>query len=96
MHQTYQRRLWLDDLETYINPKVSVIKHIILKSIKTSALCVDIANKIATSDFDKKVVTTQAVHNELIRYDQFVLVGRGLYALKEWGYKEGNSCHICW
>jgi hypothetical protein len=44
--------------------------------------------------FDKKVVTTQAVHNELIRYDQFVLVGRGLYALKEWGYKKGTVADV--
>ena len=35
-------------------------------------------------------MTEQAVHNELIRYEQFVLVGRGLYALKEWGYREGT------
>lgn len=28
-------------------------------------------------------------HNELIKDDRFVLVGRGLYALREWGYKEG-------
>ncbi len=28
-------------------------------------------------------------HNELIRDARFVLVGRGLYALKEWGYREG-------
>jgi len=28
-------------------------------------------------------------HNELIKDDRFILVGRGLYALKEWGYKEG-------
>jgi len=31
----------------------------------------------------------QSVHNELIRDSRFVLVGRGLYALKEWGYKPG-------
>lgn len=31
----------------------------------------------------------QTVHNELIRDSRFVLVGRGLYALKEWGYVEG-------
>lgn len=38
--------------------------------------------------FDKEahVATT---HNELIKDDRFVLVGRGLYALKEWGYMEG-------
>jgi hypothetical protein len=28
-------------------------------------------------------------HNELIKDGRFVLVGRGLYALKEWGYKPG-------
>ncbi len=31
----------------------------------------------------------QTVHNELIKDGRFVLVGRGLYALKEWGYKGG-------
>lgn len=28
-------------------------------------------------------------HNELIKDERFILVGRGLYALKEWGYKPG-------
>ncbi len=28
-------------------------------------------------------------HNELIKDSRFVLVGRGLYALKEWGYQPG-------
>lgn len=32
----------------------------------------------------------QTVHNELIRDSRFVLVGRGLYALKEWGYEPGT------
>jgi hypothetical protein len=32
----------------------------------------------------------QTVHNELIRDPRFVLVGRGLYALREWGYEEGT------
>lgn len=38
--------------------------------------------------FNKKthVATT---HNELIKDDRFILVGRGIYALKEWGYKPG-------
>jgi len=31
----------------------------------------------------------QTVHNELIKDPRFILVGRGLYALREWGYKEG-------
>lgn len=32
----------------------------------------------------------QTVHNELIRDQRFVLVGRGTYALKEWGYYPGE------
>lgn len=31
----------------------------------------------------------QTVHNELIKDSRFVLVGRGTYALREWGYEEG-------
>ena len=31
----------------------------------------------------------QTVHNELIKDERFVLVGRGLYALREWGYEPG-------
>lgn len=36
-----------------------------------------------------KKVHTATVHNELIKDSRFVLVGRGLYALKEWGYEPG-------
>lgn len=32
----------------------------------------------------------QTVHNELIKDPRFVLVGRGLYALREWGYSPGT------
>jgi hypothetical protein len=32
----------------------------------------------------------QTVHNELIKDKRFVLVGRGVYALSEWGYKKGT------
>jgi len=44
--------------------------------------------KAITAVFNKKahVATT---HNELIKDPRFVLVGRGLYALKEWGYMDG-------
>ncbi len=38
--------------------------------------------------FGKKAHTATA-HNELIKDKRFVLVGRGLYALTEWGYVEG-------
>jgi hypothetical protein len=32
----------------------------------------------------------QTVHNELIRDQRFVLVGRGIYALADWGYQPGT------
>ena len=35
-------------------------------------------------------VLPESVHNELIRNDNFVLIGRGIYALKEWGYEPGT------
>jgi DNA-directed RNA polymerase delta subunit len=38
--------------------------------------------------FDKEAHEA-TTHNELIKDDRFVLVGRGLYALKEWGYMTG-------
>lgn len=38
--------------------------------------------------FDKKAHTATC-HNELIKDERFVLVGRGLYALSEWGYTAG-------
>ncbi len=47
----------------------------------------EVAKRIAEL-FGKKahIATT---HNELIKDSRFVLVGRGLYALSEWGYVEG-------
>lgn len=39
---------------------------------------------------DGKKVNIQTVHNELIKDSRFVLVGRGLYALAEWGYRAGT------
>lgn len=47
----------------------------------------DIA-KIITDLFDKKAHPA-TTHNELIKDSRFVLVGRGLYALSEWGYLSG-------
>lgn len=38
----------------------------------------------------KKPALAETVHNELIKDKRFVLVGRGIYALAEWGYKKGT------
>lgn len=79
----------------HINPKSIRDKaYLVLKKVTKPMHFVEIANQISEFGFDKKVVTTQAVHNELIRGEQFVLVGRGLYALKEWGYESGTVSDV--
>lgn len=54
----------------------------------------EIADSIKDSEFKRKDVTTQAIHNELIKDKRFVLIGRGIYALKEWGYEKGTVADI--
>jgi DNA-directed RNA polymerase delta subunit len=79
----------------HVNPRSIRDKaEIVLEKVKKPLHFVEIANRISEIGFDKKVVTVQAVHNELIRYDQFVLVGRGLYALSKWGYEPGTVSDV--
>lgn len=47
----------------------------------------DVAKAIGSLFAKEAHVAT--THNELIKDERFVLVGRGLYALKEWGYQPG-------
>ncbi len=50
----------------------------------------EISRLIEEMKLSSKKVHFQTVHNELIRDSRFVLVGRGTYALREWGYEEGT------
>lgn len=43
---------------------------------------------VITNEFGKRAHVATC-HNELIKDNRFVLVGRGLYALSEWGYTSG-------
>ena len=54
----------------------------------------DIMESISGNFPERKRVTPQASHNELIRHDEFVLVGRGLYGLREWGLAAGTVCDL--
>ncbi len=54
----------------------------------------EIAKAIKDSDFKRKDVTTQAIHNELIKDKRFVLIGRGIYALDNWGFSRGTVADI--
>ena len=53
-----------------------------------------IAQSIRESSFERNKVTTQAIHNELIKDHRFILIGRGTYALKDWGYKKGTVAEV--
>lgn len=50
----------------------------------------DIARLINGASFSSKKANIQTVHNELIKDPRFVLIGRGMYALSEWGYSSGT------
>lgn len=49
----------------------------------------EVAKAIDGARWSLRKTHPQTVHNELIKDKRFVLVGRGLYALKEWGYEPG-------
>jgi hypothetical protein len=67
-----------------INPRgIKDKAYLILKKIGKPLHFTDVTKQIQGA-------LTQTVHNELIRDQRFVLVGRGIYALSEWGYAPGQ------
>ena len=78
-----------------VNPKNIRDKiFVILESKKEPMHFSEIAKEIADSNFKRRNVTIQAIHNELIKDPRFVLIGRGIYALSSWGYKKGTISEI--
>ncbi|MEX0668403.1 MAG: sigma factor-like helix-turn-helix DNA-binding protein [Candidatus Saccharimonadales bacterium] len=78
-----------------VNPKSIRDKvYIVLSRANEPMHFNEIADKIKSSDFKRKDVTTQAIHNELIKDPRFVLVGRGIYALDEWGFSQGTVADV--
>jgi len=75
-----------------IKPKAVRDKaYLILKKEEKPLHFTEITNLINLkfSSFSKKTAFVETVHNDLIRDERFVLVGRGIYALTEWGYEPG-------
>jgi len=64
--------------------------YLVLKKENNPKHFSEIAKMINAIGFQGKKANIQTVHNELIKDDRFVLVGRGMYALSEWGYKSGT------
>ena len=76
-----------------LNPKTLKDKAVyILKKEWTPMHFVDIANKIIEVLEDNVKINT--IHNELIRNEDFVLIGRGIYALREWWFKPGTVLDV--
>jgi hypothetical protein len=76
-----------------LNPSTLKDKAIyIFKKEKNPIHFVELANKI--SNYFGEPVKVATIHNELIRNNEFVLIGRGIYVLKEWGYKPGTVLDV--
>lgn len=73
-----------------INPRRMNDKiYLILKKNGKPLHFMEIAKQINETAFDDREAYPPTVHNELILDSQYVLVGRGIYALREWGYQPG-------
>lgn len=66
----------------------------VLRHHKKPAHFREITTLINSAHFDERQANSQTVHNELIKDNRFVLVGRGLYGLKEWGYITGTVADV--
>lgn len=86
---------WGIDESREIKPKTINDKiYLILKNSGKPMHFAEIAEKINQIGFDKKKANAATVHNELILDDKYILVGRGLYGLKEWGYEKGTVTEV--
>jgi len=74
-----------------INPRgVRDKAYLVVKKLGNPLHFRAIADEINKAQFSRHIARSQTVHNELIKDKRFVLVGRGLYALTEWGYSRGT------
>ncbi len=80
----------------FVNPRNIRDKiYFVLQKTAKPMHFLDITELIGKEDFlHKKKITHQAVHNELIADDRYVLIGKGIYALKEWGYQSGTVIDV--
>ncbi|MBU1046066.1 hypothetical protein KJ616_03040 [Patescibacteria group bacterium] len=64
--------------------------YLVLKRESQPLHFMEIADLIGKLPSVGRKVLPESVHNELIRNERFVLIGRGTYALREWGYEPGT------
>jgi len=74
-----------------INPRGAKDKaYIVIKEQSRPLHFREVADLINQANLGTNLAQAQTVHNELIKDDRFILVGRGTYALREWGYQPGT------
>lgn len=64
--------------------------YLVLKRLNKPLHFIQVAKEIEKAGLAKKMAHPQTVHNELIKDNRFVLVGRGTYALTDWGFAPGT------
>src|SRR3989344_399250 len=64
--------------------------YLVFKKEKKPLHFTEVADLINKTVFSDRKAHPQTVHNELIKDQRFVLVGRGTYALSDWGYEPGT------
>lgn len=80
-----EKYIWLKKWKI-LNPTTLKDKSIyIFRKNKKPFHFIELTNEIV--DYFKESVKVATVHNELIRNNDFVLIWRWIYVLKEWGYK---------
>jgi len=81
---------WGLSLWKEVKPKdVGDKAYLVMKHNKKPEHYSAITEMINKSKFDNRIAYKETVHNELIKDPRFILIGRGIYALSEWGYKPG-------
>lgn len=78
-----------------INPATTRDRaYLVLKKKKKPLHFTEIAKVINNTGFSAQLALAPTVHNELIKDSRFVLVGRGLYALREHGFEPGVAREV--
>jgi len=81
---------WVEIVPKRMNDKI----YLVLEQHQKPLHFTEIAQKINEVSFDKKVAYPATIHNELILDNKYILVGRGVYALRDWGYNDGTVVQV--
>jgi len=74
-----------------INPRGAKDKaYVVLKQHGRPLHFREVTDLINQAGLGSSLAQAQTVHNELIKDPRFILVGRGIYALRDWGYQPGT------